>query len=371
MSIINDCYEYIIGLTQSQCDCYDIPIDASTSLSGLYIDDLTSLSWIKSIENCDKTLWEQMIRARELAISTFQADTNAKLMQGFKLKRNNYTGSIGRAIINGNNTQVVGSWYGVRLYCSNVKSGVLVIKGIGTLFTQTGTITLSIYNNLNELVQTLTLNTEANKHAKNTLSIELPLHTSYVENLEYYFIYQFDGNVSKNNDLKCNCGGFKPVFNIDKPYFYHNQQDRNFYWSQWVMAGGFNQPTLPEFNLQYLPVTSSNMMWGLVLDVELKCKVSEVLCMESLDFESNNLAGAMALAIQHKAGVILASWIVNSKNLSRYNITETEQMLADIEAWNKIYIDMVNYIATEADASVNDCLVCKDFVEMTKRGILA
>ena len=56
MSAINiDCYDYIIGLSQTECsDCYTIPSDADVSNSGLYIDELESLRMLTSLENCEK-----------------------------------------------------------------------------------------------------------------------------------------------------------------------------------------------------------------------------------------------------------------------------------------------------------------------------
>jgi hypothetical protein len=215
---IPECYEYIVGLSRTNCICYTIPADAETSLSGLYIDELESLGAILSSVNCENNgdVFEQIERARQIAVTTFQADTNALIMQGFKLRRQNYKGSIGRAVAKQALIQSVGEYYGTRMYCANVKSGVLHITSIGTLFTQTGTIDLLIYNNLGDLITTLTLNTEANKHKQNIVDLELPLHSPYIENLEYYFIYLAAGNSARNNDLKCNCGGFKPHFDISK-----------------------------------------------------------------------------------------------------------------------------------------------------------
>ena len=49
----------------------------------------------------------------------------------------------------------------------------------------------------------------------------------------------------------------------------------------------------------------------------------------------------------------------------------TEQLLADIAKWDKIYIDMITFISEQADITINDCLACRDVWEMAKRGILA
>lgn len=369
--IVPDCYQYIVGISRTNCNCYDIPDDASTSLSGLYIDELESLAQISASLTCENNndVWEQFEKSRQIAITTFQADTNALLMKGFKLRRQPFSGAIGRALAKINVASVSGEYYGVRMYCANVKSGVLVIKNIGTMFTQTGTIDVHIYNNLGELIDTVTVDTEAGKHKLNTVSIELPLHSPYIENLEYYFIYQATANVARANDLKCTCGSFKPVFNIDKPYFYNLQLDKNYGWSNWLMAAGYHSPTIPEAGL--CTRTSNNSMYGLTFEVDLKCKISEVLCYDSLDFESNNIAGAMAIAIQHKWAVILASWLVSTEVLNRFNVIDNERLLADIEKWNQTYIDMITFISKEANISVNDCLVCRDVWEMAKQGIMA
>jgi len=369
--VFPDCYEYIVGLSRTNCECYDIPGDAETSLSGLYIDELTGLAFLKAITDCENNadVFNLIDRARQVAVTNFQADTNALLMKSHKLRRQNYKGAIGRAISKNNPSLTTGQYYGIRIYCANVKSGVLRLTSIGALFSLTDSITVYIYNNLGDLIDTVTVNTEANKHKQTPVDIELPMHSDYVENLQYFLFYQLGANTPKGNDLKCNCGGFKAVFNTDNPYTNHLHGDRNYLWSQWIMAGGYHSTGFPD--LDACTTTTNNLMYGLTLDVELKCKVNEVLCMDGLDFETNNLAGAMAIAIQHKAGSVLAGWILSSGNLNRYTLINTEQLVADMEAWGKVYNDMVTYIAAEADTSVNDCLICKDIVEMTRKGILA
>jgi len=372
MSALPNCYEDIIGLSRTTCECYDIPADASTSLSGLYIDELASLICLQSITDCEMgtDVFEQFRKARDLAIISFQADTNALLMQHNRLIRNNYKGAIGRGIAKNNITPTVGSYYGMRIWCNNIKSGYLTISSIGTIFTQTGTKEVYIYNNLGDLLHTITVDTLANKQKQNVVDIELPLHSNYIENLEYYIIYEADANVALGNDLKCNCGKFHPIFNTHKPYCYNHQNDRNYMWSQWVMVGGFSNSALPDFTDCNIGTTTSNILYGLTIDVELKCLVNEVLCLDGIDFESNNLAGAIAIAIQNKAAVFVGNWLINTNKLNRVSLINTEILIEDIKQWSATYTDMIKYIAEEADTSVNDCLTCKDILEMTRRGIL-
>lgn len=373
-NIIPECYENIVGLSRTNCECYEMPETASISQSGLYIDELESLQSLQAITDCESgtDVFDQMIKAREIAIMSFQADTNALLLKTHTLKRLPFNGAIGRAVINkATVTQTNANWYGVRLWCENIKGGTIMLKNIGALFTDTGTIDLQVWNNLGELVDTITLNTTANKHEINSVNLELPLHSKYVDNLEYYLVYQYTGNLCKNNDIKCNCGGFKPQFNTVKPYTMHRNMDRNFMWSNWIMVGGYSTATLPNFGEVQLSTTTNNNMYGLTLDVDIRCNVSEVLCYEQLDFLNNPLAGATALAIQHKSALVLGGWILNSNNLNRVTFANKEQLAADMAKWQQTYNDMIMYISKEVDTSVNDCLICKDIFTMIKGGILA
>lgn len=369
--IIPDCYESIIGLTRSDCPCYtDIPDNAADSLSGLYLDELVGLSFIQSMTDCDNgnDLFFNMEKARDNAISTFQADTNALLLRSFKMRRNPFYGGIGRAISNNNVSLSTGNYLGVRMYCNNVKGGIIYIKSIGTLFNNTGVVSLDIYNNLGELVKQYDLTTVANTHTQNTVDLELPLHSDYTDHLEYFFIYQLGAITPKINDIKCNCGNFKPVFNCSKPY-YNVKHDTVYGWADWLMVGGINSATIPDFT--DCGCNTNNYLYGLTFQVEIKCKVSEVLCHEQLDFEGNPLAAAMAIAIQNKAGEILGDWVLRSGNLNRFTLLNTEQFVNDLASFKATYDQMIEYIVESADITQNDCLTCKDIYEMAKRGIFA
>jgi len=347
-----------------------MPDSAADSLSGLYIDELVGMSFIQSMTDCDNgnDLFVNMQKARDNAITAFQAETNALLLQNFKMRRNPFKGGIGRVVTNPSNL-ANGNYLGVRMYCDNVKSGVLYIKSIGTLFNQTGVVSVSIYNNLGDLISTHNLNTVAGAHEQNTVDIELPLHSDYADHLEYFFIYQYsDAMVPKVNDIKCNCGGFKPRFDCNNPYF-RSKHDTVYGWADWMMVGGVNSAALPIFS--DCGCSTSNYLYGLTFNVELKCRIGEVLCLDSLDFEGNPLAAAMAIAIQNKAGEILGDWVLRSGQLNRFTLINTEQLIEDVGKYKATYQEMIKYIAEEADITQNDCLACKDVYEMAKRGIFA
>lgn len=374
MSIVLDCYNNIVGLTRTDCECYtDIPTDAAESKSGLYLDELVGLSFIQSMTNCDNgdDLFQNMVKARERAIVSFMADTNALLLQNFKMRRPPFKGGVGRAVDNNKNSLLsVGDYAYVVFRCNNIKGAVMVLKDIGTFFYDTGVISLTITNNLGDEIAVVDINAVANKHEHNPINLELPMSSPYVDNLEYYFTYQYDGITKpKINDIKCSCGSFKPVFNCNDPY-YTKRHDSMYGWADWIMVGGAYGAN-PPGSSPCGSKNTSNYMWGLTFGVEFKCKIGELLCDEQMDFEGNPLAPAVAIAIQHKAGENLGNWVLQSGNLNRFTLINTEQFIEDVKNYKKTYIEMIQYIVESADITQNDCFTCKDVYEMTKRGIFA
>ncbi|MCX6328204.1 MAG: hypothetical protein NTZ85_01635 [Bacteroidia bacterium] len=372
MSLPLTCWDYIIGLSRTECECYDA-VTTLRSDSGLYLDELVELRSVNGLLNCEHgtEIWDMMSNSRDEAVRIFIGDVNALLMRSYQLKRQPYYGAIGRVKYSADMSLTTGYYYGARIFCANIVSGNLIIKKIGTLFNTTGTITLWVYNNKNELVATRTLNTTANTHNNNVLAvpIELPMHDGYVDNLEYYFIYKLAANIPKNNEVKCNCGKFKATFNTGKPYFFWSQAESRSqdYWSRYAMVGGFARSSITD--LSDLPTVTSNYMHGLTFEVEFKCIINEVLCKDYFDFDANPLAISTALAIRYKAGQLLLEMILRTVNINRDVMINREQITADRDAILAKYNEHVNYIASNVNVQANDCLECRDLIKIAKAGI--
>jgi hypothetical protein len=372
MSVIPPtCYDYIIGLYSGDCDCYDYaPDDYNVSDSGLYLSDLLEPAFINALLNCDQgaSIWDLMGITRDYAIKLFIADTNALLMKENKLTRLPFYGGIGRNKYTKTLDLNFGNYAGVRMFCADIVSGYLRIKKIGTIFDTTGTIDLMIYDNNATLIDTITLTTTADVHTQNVVDIELPLHDEYQDNLEYFFLYQVSSQ-PKNNDLSCNCEAWTPCFDVNRPYWGQTKSNKKNGWANYMMVGGYNRATLPDF-MNIIP-TASNNMYGLTFEVELGCKVGEVLCKDQLDYDGNTLAQSIAVAIQMKSAALFIDKLLLSPNLNRIVMIDREQMTKSRDEWLTTYGAMVNYIAENVDIKANDCLTCKDLIVMTKAKILA
>jgi hypothetical protein len=351
-----DCYNKIIGLSRKTATCYPSKPTADTSLSGLWIDEaepLKNISGALSSEN--STVWDVMTEARANAISTFVSDTNIGLLEEKELKRGVWNGAIGDGIAR-ERLQVGNNYAFVRMYADRVKDGYLSITNIRPLFNESGTFTLMIYNNLEELVGTYTLN----KNQNNTVSINLPLWNEYLTNLEYYFIYSLDGNNPRNNKLWCKCSGVPMIFNLNNCDFKRRVSDR-FGWANWVMVGGSSCNTLEP----WLSTSGNDYAMGLLFDVDIRCNASNLLC-RHLDFTYNALAMPIAYAIFYKTVELILAKTLTNMELRREAEMNNEMNQKFMILYKEKYDELLKKIISEADLKMNDCLKCRDKIQNFK-----
>lgn len=370
------CYENIIGLSRTTCDCYpDNYYD--TSKSDLYLDELQGLN-LKSLNsglpNCEDStnIWTIMDRARDNAILNVINDITGELTKKHRVKRQPFIGAIGRKKFT-STIDLNDAYAGVRWYCADIVSGNLKITKIHTAFNATGTITLYIYNNLNELLHTVSLATVANTVKENILAsaIELPAHNAFTDNVEYYFVYAYDASMKPLNvDVDCltGCSGFNYTFNTLKPYFW-SQTNKKKGWANYIMVGSWSGDDLVSFDDN--PVTAGGYMNGLLFEVEFGCKLQDVICKDSLDFYNNIMAITLAFMVQYKAGELLLTDLIMSDKLNRDTMINIESANGLIGFYQTKYKEYLNVIMKQIDIKATDCFECVDFIQMTKRGILA
>lgn len=357
------CFDNIIGLSRTECECYNTgkPANYNTSLSGLYLDELYPLTAYNSQLNCEKgtDIWEALRRAREQAIIIFRADANALMLKDNQLIRTPFKGKIGRLKYTKEEVITTGDWVGIRMVCDNVVGGKLKIKNIGTIFSETGSFSLIIKNNLNETLHTISLDTITDTHKVNNITdIELDLHSDYTDNLEYYFIYQKNGLTPKStlsvDDALCSKGG-------------KTQTNQQYGWSEWSNIDGFKKTDVSD--LSDVICSTSDKMYGLTFDVEFTCSVEDIWCKDELDFISNNVAIGIALAIRLKAGALFFQERLLSSNINRESLINAENMQAAQDIFNKEYQTTMQFLADNIDITATDCFECLDRIRIIKSTI--
>jgi len=369
-----NCLDNIIGLspTAGTACVPAAPLGYNTSLSGLHLTGLTPLDELMGYGDCaGSDLWDLLTDARNEATSTLLADANALMLRHFAQRREMFRGSIGEGAAS--DTLVSAKAYaGLRIAANPVRGGVLKIKNISTLFSNTGTVTVWIYNALNQLIATKICNTTANVVTSNAQTdITLPLSIPFSSATEYFLVFSRNNlNLPKVNRLGCGCGGFNPSFDLSQPFWAKNRYIGTQAWANWLMFSAWEGDDLVSFH--QCPSASSNTnMNGLLLEIETYCDTSELICNASKDFQRDPLALSLAYAVRYKAAELIADKMLTTTNLTRANVVNRDIWKAMRAEWNAKYQEYVTYISQNVPITQNDCLVCNDTFKISKQTMFA
>jgi len=377
MSIINidlyDCYDYIIGLSRTECTCEDpkgdFTLDFNTSYSGLYIDELEPLNILASLEYCEDDVWEILDRARENAIKNFVSDGTRELLKQNKLRTQPYTGVIGRRT-NTSDRALSTTYAGIHIICKRIVGGQLTLKKIYTAFNFTGTVTVTVADNLGTTWGTYVLNTTEDAWNENDITdLELPLWNDLVDNVEYFIYYTRGANQPRNNDLCCNCAK-RLTFNANRPYYVYGHTDA-YRWAESFMVGGFDTDDISRFQEVTFDYGGSDFMNGLSLEVDVDCDIGLALCKDSMNFMSDPLAIATAYAVLYKAAELLGNRLLNTKEQNYTKLVNRENLSREMLVWAAKYSELIEYIGKNTDIKKTDCLQCKDNLRIEKGTIFS
>jgi hypothetical protein len=325
---------------------------------------------LQGFESCGVgSVWDILAKARTDAVSSFQADSNSLLLNYYEPKRQYFKGQIGEAKATAN-VSTSETYAGVRIRCNPVRGAIMRINKVGTIFTSSGTFTLSVYNSLNTLVATRTL-TKSNGFTVNTLAtpIELPLYVDYDDNHEYYLVYTHDSNApGRANKINCGCGGFKPYFDARRPMWSGREYSNGSAWANWIMVSGWTGSAL---DFTDSPGANTQSMNGLFLDIDLGCDIGEVICKSNLDYTYDPLALTIAHTIRYKACHNVGQHLLSTVELNRQNVINREELKARMREWMEQYLQGLNYIAQNAKIDQNDCLTCRNKHGLAVKTILA
>lgn len=375
MSLVPHCLDNIIGLSRTACDCADPKsFQHNVSTSGRYLDETEglSLNLIDAAADCEHgSVWDMMDKARSNATLSFKGDMMAKLLTTYKHKRKPFSGMMGGTEFK-NSIEISGTYAGVQVHCQNIIGGIMSVKRIGLCFDSTVDFTLYVYDNLtNDVIDSFEVHANANALTWYNLAspLNLDMNNSGNENPRYYFIYEKETFKPKDVKASCGCGGghYAYYFNPEKPVYRSFPPYEKYRWSEFVMLTGSVGDSIADrenwSNTQYLN--------GLILDVDFKCKIQDLLCKDALDFDTNENAAAMAEAIQVRSAAYLIDSILASGNINRYTMTDRERLMGKKNSYVSQYGKIVEWLAQNINIGTNDCLACNDFNDLLKVGIFA
>lgn len=363
MSVITayDCLKYAIGLSRNECECFDTdrPIDANTSDSDLFLDEVEGLELkvVDDLNDCSSgSLWNLMAWARQEAIYTVIAELTAAIQMRTKPRRDMFKGLIGEESYK-NTRQMTTAMAGSSLLMAPVRGGTMMIRAIGTIFNAVDAFNVGIYGK-DGLIQAVPVTTLANKVTWTELvdHIELPMRDRRTRYHRYDFVYQVDGSSSpKDNTVNCGCGGTSS-YNRMRPLWESTKDP----WSEWVLAAGIEGNDIDDReNWKY-----SKYANGIILDVYFKCDSSLIVCDERMDYNSDPMAHVLAHTFRFKAAELLIGKILSSPDISVYTMSNREQYAANKEFFIEKSNSRIAYLAQEMSRNEflnrnSDCLTCK------------
>ena len=337
MENILNCFGDIIGLTQEH-----------DSDSGLYITDLEAVESIYAVSKTDLpfNLIDKVSSARRVAILKLHTDLTT-LMMRYAEPRKGFQGLLGGSRFTSLLSETGIS--GLRVLCRPIRDAELVIKGINTVFGQTGVINVNVASNYSDDIETYTLDTEANKTKVNTLaeSLVLPLYDENEDEYVEYYIYHDNSLAAANNRIKCSTCGTKFTFDTQYPTF------KEVGYKQYLNIAGFNTDDIANIDTK-----GHNYAKGLQLNIDIRCRTDKAICNEEIDFLTNPMAMSFATAIQYKAGSVVIWDLIRSNDLNRITMGDIESFRDAASYYERKYNDMVKYIS-ENMLIESDCFCLK------------
>ena len=372
ISDLYDCYDQIIGLSRTECECWDpkenFILDFNTSYSGLYIDELWPLRSLASLEKCEQDVWDTMNQSRENAIKYFVSDASRELLKHNELRVQPYAGVIGRRR-NTSDRNISNTYAGIHIVCKKIVGGQLTLKKIYTAFNFTGTVDITIADNIGNTWGPYILNTTEDIWIENDIiDLKLPLWSDLVDNLEYFIYYTLGANQPRNNEICSDCAKTM-IFCSNQPYYLLGHSDP-YKWAESVMVGGFTTNDITDFDDITKDYGGNNFLNGLNLEVDIDCDFGLGLCKDSLNFLSDPLAIATAKAVHYKSGELLADLIFGSPQMSYTKLVNRDALAKEQALWVEKYDELIEYIGLNTDITKTDCLQCKDNQPIRKGTIL-
>lgn len=359
-----ECFEYIIGVTESNCACLveglgnekvnDV-LWYKISKSGLFLDRLPGIVDIKGINGstpCDNEVAIFYKDAIKDAIKEMHDDLVAGLLKKFKQIKLAYSGKALSTDYSSNDV-ITEQYAGVMIKTAGMKGGSLQINNIFTMFAETGTITIKVYRALSdsknvEFVGDITgINIEANKVTPNILTSpkSYPLCE---EGYDYYFIYDSTNVTPKNNPLDCGCGNSQAQLKAYADFAGVIGNDLN-------NVAGFQH--------------RSNAS-GLAFDIAIGCDTSAVVCDLYKNYQDFKLV--MSHAVRFKAGELVQESVANSGEVNRYTLLHKEHIWGKRNHFRSEYADRIMWMVENANLEEYECYVCTNkTLSIRKGGILS
>jgi len=385
-----DCLTNIVGLSNTECDCWDSkkPVDfndLNASSSGLYISEpkTVPLRMVGGSADCENGgVWDLLITARDGVDG--RGGAVRELVKDFlgatqRVKQNQFLPfqHIGDDYYT-KGKLVRGAIVGVFFEPYRIKGGKLRISSFDIAFysgiTTSANVTISVYSSLNfntpkaTAVATVTGNQD---FFTATLVDELVVDLGDIRNdvnERIYITYEIPSGatpICNNTEIKACCGA--------------NKYDRNPHLQ--IMRNVTGVQTDNIANIKTNVLDSSSSMNGLRINASFECDYYSWLCQlaqapnESYGVGAGDrvpLGMALADGLRAKCVMNLIDSLLLGKRINQYSmIQDPKQLLRQRAIYKNIYSLSIDNLVYYMPSDVTDCLVCAENNKLSKKPLLA
>lgn len=380
-----DCLNNIIGLSPSDCNCWDAskPIDfndLNESSSGLYVSqaDTIPLRWTNSAADCENGgLWDLLITARNSAVRDLLSDYLASTQEVKSERFLPFTAIGDNYYKQAEQVKPTATHAAVWIEPYELRGAKIKVESVDIAFWDgiagSTDVDIEVYSSLDftNPIDTATATVTGNKQyftATFSTPIEIDLGSIRSDlNERIYFVYSIPVGarpVKNQTEKGCQCSQQTKVRN--NPYL------------QVLCLGGVQSDSVA--NLE-TPITGTSTMQGLVINASLECDYYSWLCdlaqtpnvVTSVNGSGQRLRLGMVLAdgLQAKSVVNLIQSIITSSRINHFTmVLGVEELYRMQNHFKKIYQMAIRNLVYYMPSDVSDCLICANDKRMTKGQIL-
>jgi hypothetical protein len=372
MPTLTDCLKTIVGLSATDCPCFDTgkPVDYNASLSGRFVTAPDfPLQWSNSATDCESGgLWDLVEQARNMAVIEFVNDMGGVLANRYEKPFVPFMGWVGGVKYNSAKTVFTnGNWIGYKIVPHQIKGGKIVLKGVELILKNIAstTVTVYVYSNL-DLVNPIDsvdvtiglpdLVYSADFASPVVLDISDRDANGYTFNdpyLEYYVVYQLPSGARYiNNNISDACCGNK-TSSRQNPFLNYGQ-----FW-------GIEATSPATFET---PRNLDGEAKGLRLKADFGCDGTTWLCQIQYDIAAVSMgmhkeyASVVAQAIWLNSRKNLASSILASGNINSITVWSTERLMGNYNHYKAKYSEALLWLSKNFPTDLSDCYACKQTI---------
>ena len=357
MGTYTECLKGVIGLSKSECICYnagDLP-EYGESKSGLFMTDYLfglPLSYPAAAYECDEpSLWDLLVEAREQGILRFMSEFGraAQSAGRYKQKYSAYTGKVGGEKYTAGMPQAE---YHIMELCAVVPAASMVLKSVTVRATGQESQTVDVLILTEEMMNAddiaTPLATLSGTYSASGVAVctdsSGAVRLDFATNEKLFVVVPSGSLITPRNtqferDITsgCGCGGATKTAE----------------WATYLTASSYPITTLSSHESAIDDTVYTN---GIQLDVQFACD-AYFLC-EGMDFETDAFGRVVAELLVLYSNRQLIGYMLSSDKISVYTAARSEELI-EKDAMLQLEIDeRLEWAASNLPQGASTCYRC-------------